>query len=106
MSDKPDKPGHGTLEGLFSRFHTGGGESSSSRNTTGGRRRKEKKRLSSTDGRVRRGLGRDRQWNVGATQDLLDYGEDLCERFDLTKAELTERAIRQYGKALEDGDVG
>ena len=83
-----------------------GGAAVAGRRTTGGRRRKEKKPLSSTDGRRLRGLGRDRQWPAKVTQDLWDAADDACARFDLTKAELTERAMRFYIQALEDGSVG
>lgn len=89
------------LDGVMA--HQDGEPSSEERRTTGGRRRKEKKRLSKTDGRVRRGLGRNRQWNTNVTQELIDMAEDECDRFDLTKAEWTERAFRFYAKHLEAG---
>ena len=76
-----------------------------SRRTTGGRRRKEKKPLSSTDGRRQRGLGRHRQFNTNCTQAIHDAIDDAIERFDLTKAELFERAIWRYISALKDGDA-
>lgn len=101
----PDKPGavtgkHGRLDAVLERFHSSADDT---RHTTGGRRRKEKKRLSSTDGRSRRGLGRERQWPAKVTQDLWDAADDACDRFDLTKAELTDRAIRSYIRQLEEG---
>jgi len=50
-------------------------------------------------------MGRGRQWPAKVTQELWDMADDACERFDLTKAELTERAVRYYIGALERGDA-
>ncbi len=100
--NRPSSANHADLVGLLGEApeSEGGG-----RRTTGGRRRKEKKPLSRTDGRRLRGLGRVRQWPAKVSQDVWDIGDDACERFDLTKAELTERAIRFYVQSLEDGLV-
>lgn len=95
MSEK-----HSTFAALFT-----GDQQPSGRRTTGGRGRKEKRPLSKTDGRARRGLGRDRQFNVQVTQDWVDAVEDACERFDLTKNEFAERAGRFYIAALEAGET-
>lgn len=70
---------------------------------TGARSRREKKRLSPMDGRVRRGLGRDRQFKTNVTQELLDLLEDMVDEYEFTKAEFTERAFRFYAKHLRAG---
>lgn len=67
------------------------------------RARREKKRLSPMDGRVRRGLGRDRQFKTNVTQDLLDLLEDMVSEYEFTKAEFTERAFRFYAKHVRAG---
>ena len=107
MSRPPVRTSHADLTALLDgeppvEQPTGG---VAARRTTGGRRRKEKKPLSHTDGRRLRGLGRERQWPAKVTQALWDMADNACERFDLTKAELTDRAIRFYVAALERGEV-
>ena len=105
MSRPPVRTSHADLTALLGdepQPSTGGAQPA--RRTTGGRRRKEKKPLSHTDGRRLRGLGRERQWPAKVTQELWDMADDACERFDLTKAELTDRAIRHYIGALERGE--
>jgi hypothetical protein len=94
---------HGNLTALLHGVQESLEAGGRGRRTSGGRRSKEKKRLSSTDGRVRRGLGRDRQYNIQVTQDWLDAVEDACERFDLTKNEFGHRAGLAYIAALKAG---
>jgi len=111
MSRPPVRTSHADLSALLGdaaaddRPQTPAAPGLTGRRSTGGRRRKEKKQLSSTDGRRLRGMGRGRQWPAKVTQELWDMADDACERFDLTKAELTERAVRYYIGALERGDA-
>ena len=71
--------------------------------TVSSRRKRERTPISSSDGRRRKTTGRNRQFNVVASQDLIDLVADTCERHDLTKAEFIERAVRAYVEALKRG---
>jgi hypothetical protein len=46
---------------------------------------------------------RDRQYNTNVTTEIFDLVASLMDEFDLTKAELTERAIRLYSEHLRSG---
>jgi hypothetical protein len=73
--------------------------------TVRSRRAKEKRPLSSTDGRVQRTTRRDKQFNTNVTQEVFDLVDDLCQRFDLTKAAFTERAFLHFAEALKAGQA-
>ncbi len=71
--------------------------------TSAKRAAREKRKISSTDGRVLRRMNRDRQYNTRVTEELAELVEELCDRYDLTKAELTERALRHYAEYRKSG---
>lgn len=93
------KVNHNDLAALFA-----GAPRKAAGRTSSDRRAAERKKISSTDGRVLRRMGRDRQYNTRVTDEVADLVEELCDRFDLTKAELTERAIKAYAEHLKSGD--
>lgn len=93
---------HTTFMGLYE-----GAEQRQTRGSTvRDRRKRERPPISSTDGRRRRGLGRDMQFNTNVTPDLFDSISDACARFDLTKAEFMERSARAYIDQLEAQNEG
>jgi hypothetical protein len=89
---------HGDLQALWHQAprHTGG-------TTVRSRRTRERGAIKSTDGRRRRSTNRDRQFNTNVTDEIFDMVSDLCERFDLTKAEFVERAFTRFAEALKSG---
>ena len=69
------------------------------------RRAKGKRPISSTDRRRRpQGEARTEQYNVRVTPNLAHAVEDARVALDLTKAELTERALRYYIAAIRRGE--
>jgi hypothetical protein len=79
--------------------------------TTGGttvRSRRSKERVSGVkfnDGRRLRSTGRDKQYNTNVTPDLFERVADMLDRFDLTKAEFTELALKAGIALLKSGGV-
>jgi hypothetical protein len=71
--------------------------------TVRSRRSRERTPLKSTDGRRRKVTNRDRQFNTNMTSDLFETVSDLCERYDLTKAEFTQRAFLLFAESLKGG---
>jgi hypothetical protein len=69
--------------------------------TAGSRAARERRPISSTDGRVRRGLGRSVQFNVKCTPELDAAVKEACFAYDLTKPEFFERAALAYIEALK-----
>ena len=93
---------HDDLQALY--------DSASPPRATGGttmrsRKAKERPGVKSTDGRRRRSKGRDRQFNTNLTPDMFERMADMCERFDLTKAEFTELAFKAAMALLKLGGV-
>ena len=98
MTDEVKVISHGSLDGLYE-----AAPRKSAAQTSVRRGAKEKRKLSSTDGRVLRRMNRDRQYNTRITEELADLVEEMCDRYDLTKAELTERALRHYADYRKQG---
>jgi hypothetical protein len=71
--------------------------------TVRSRRSRERAPLRSTDGRRRRSTGRDKQFNVKVRPDIFEIVADMCERYDLTKSEFTERAFLRFVDTLREG---
>ena len=86
---------HGDLRALLEQAprQTGG-------TTVRSRRSRERTPVKSTDGRRRKSTGRDKQFNTNITPELFECVTDACERFDLTKAEFTERAFLLFIETL------
>jgi hypothetical protein len=64
-----------------------------------------KKPVRSTDRRYKGLAARNRQYNTNMTQELFDQVDVALNKYDLTKAEFTERAIVYYLEALRTGKV-
>jgi hypothetical protein len=74
--------------------------------TTGERRGKAKRRVPATDRRrARPGEARTEQHNVRVTLNLVHAMQDVMVTLDLTKAELTERALKFYIAAVRKGET-
>jgi hypothetical protein len=94
---------HDDLQALY--------DSASPPRATGGttvrsRKAKERSGVKSTDGRRHKTKGRDKQFNTNLTPDMFERMADMCERFDLTKAEFTELAFRAAMTLLKSGGLG
>lgn len=99
-SPKVTMTNHNDLTGLYDaapRARRTSGQTSASRAA------REKKPLSRTDGRILRKMNRDYQYNTRVTQEIWEGVEEMCGRFDLTKAEFTDRAFAYFIEALRTG---